>query len=214
MRALELRFLTTMAIVGACAFVAAKGSDIVSFSIGDSVAPQQSTAEIFKRWVAEPVLWFSARTAELTPVGADDASLVTTRRDEVMEILSVRPLSSEKWLSLLRIRGAAGEPSEKIAAALVMSALTGPNEGYLMSRRAIYGLSLWETMPAEVRRRAAIDTLAAPFSDKRMVEIQRLLASKPEKVRQEIKAALVEQGISRARLGEIGLASERQPSGS
>jgi hypothetical protein len=213
MRVLELRLLTAVAVAGACTFAAAKGWDIVGVSIADGVAARQSEAEVLKRWIGVPGIGFSARTTELTPGGADAANIVSKRRDELIEVLSVRPLSSEYWLSLLRMKLAAGETSEKVAAALVMSALTGANEGYLMSRRAIFGLSLWEAMPPEVRRRAAMDTLAAPLSDRRRTEIQKLLAAKSEKVRQEVKAILLEQGITPTRLDEIGL-SERQSSGS
>src|ERR1700693_5874787 len=101
MRVLEFRTLTSMAIAGACAFVAAKGSDIVGFSIVDSVVTQSSQIEVFKRWIAAPVLGFSARF-ELTPPATDDADLVAQQRDELLKILSVRPLSSGSWLSLLQ----------------------------------------------------------------------------------------------------------------
>ena len=213
MRILELRLLTAVAVAGACAFVAARGWDVVGLAIADSVPAQQSGAEVFKRWIGVPGIGFSARATEHTLEDADVSDLQSKRRDELMEMLSARPLSSEYWLSWVRMKIATGEHSEKVAAALVMSALTGANEGYLMSLRAILGLFLWETMPPEVRRRAAMDTLAAPLSDRRRAEIKMLLATKPEKVRQEIKALLVEQGIIQARLDEIGL-SEQQPSGS
>ena len=211
-RILNLRLLTALALAIGSAFIAAKGWEIVTFSIAENTALRHNNPAIFSRWITLPGLAFPARSGQLTPLRTDDANLLFKRRDELKEILSVRPLASEYWLSLLIARLALGEQPERIAAALLMSAVTGANEGYLMSRRAFIGLDLWETLPTEARTQTAIDTLAAPLSDARKADIQKLLTAKAEEIRQDIRAVLVQQGVSSSRLREIGLPSE-EPSG-
>ena len=219
-RILNLRLLTALALTIGSAFIAAKGWQIASFSIAENTALRQNNPYIFHRWITVPGLAFPARSGQLTPLQTDVANLLSKRRDELTEILSVRPLASEYWLSMLIARLALGEPPEKIGAAFLMSAVTGPNEGYLMLRRAIIDLDLWETLPTEARTQTAIDILGAPLSElaplpqARKTDIKTLLAAKPEEIRQEIRAVLVQQGVSSSRLREIGLPSDEPRSGS
>jgi hypothetical protein len=52
---------------------------------------------------------------------------------------------------------------EEVLGSLELSMLTGPNEGYVMGERAVFALSLWDKLPADLKRHAAIDVAAMMF---------------------------------------------------
>ena len=39
--------------------------------------------------------------------------------------------------------------------------LTGPNEGYAMTERGIFGVSLWESLAPDLKRRVVLDLAGA-----------------------------------------------------
>ena len=53
---------------------------------------------------------------------------------------------------------------EQVFGSLELSMLTGPNEGYVMAERAIFGVSLWESLSPDLKRRVAIDLAAAEIA--------------------------------------------------
>ena len=67
------------------------------------------------------------------------------------------------------------------------------------------GASHWGVLPADVRRRAAADLVAARFSDRKRDILRAALSEKTEKVRQDIRASLQAEGISEVRLAAIAL---------
>ena len=50
---------------------------------------------------------------------------------------------------------------EQVLGSLELSMLTGPNEGYVMAERGIFGVSLWESLSPDLKRRVAIDLARA-----------------------------------------------------
>jgi hypothetical protein len=76
----------------------------------------------------------------------------------------------------------------------MLSALTGPNEGYLMADRGIFGASLWEDLSPDLRRRTAIDLAAEkpPENEK----FRAVLSTKSEVVRNELRTAMLATGLS------------------
>ena len=79
--------------------------------------------------------------------------------------------------------------------------LTGPNEGYVMGERAAFALSLWESLPADLKRHAATDVAAmmlprTPAEGEMLGKIQAVLAAQPDRVRNEIREAVVATGVS------------------
>ena len=52
---------------------------------------------------------------------------------------------------------------EQVLGSLKLSVLTGPNEGYVMAERGIFGVSLWESLSPDLKSRAAIDLVHAMF---------------------------------------------------
>ena len=66
-------------------------------------------------------------------------------------------MSSYDWLSLSGLQLITDQPMEQVFASLELSMLTGPNEGYFMAERGLFGASLWERLPPDLQRRVAID---------------------------------------------------------
>jgi hypothetical protein len=79
--------------------------------------------------------------------------------------------------------------------------LTGPNEGYVMGERAVFALSLWDKLPADLKRRTAGDVASMmvpriPAEGEMLAKIRAALASQPDRVRNELREALVATGVS------------------
>src|SRR5436305_14008146 len=52
----------------------------------------------------------------------------SARRDELVALLSVRPMSPQYWLALSEMRTATGARAKEISEAFRLSVLTGPNQ--------------------------------------------------------------------------------------
>ena len=207
MRGRWVRFLTALAILCVCASVAYRGSDIVRFALADTgLGPDGRTADAGRPWVNVPGLAFSARESLLKgEADAGDRIAAEKQREEVADILAVRPSSSEYWLALSEMRLATAEPISKVAEAFSLSVLTGADEDYVMSRRGVFGLVHWEVLPGDIRQRAAADLVAVSVTMRNSDILRNALFEKTEKIRQDIRAALQSEGISAAQLAAIGL---------
>jgi hypothetical protein len=202
MRVRASRFLTVLAVVSLCALAVSRGWDIVRFSLADA----GTGTEADRPWVNASGLAFSAQESLLTNApDTGDQNKALKRSSELTDILAVRPLSSEYWLSLAEMRLGADQPSSKVVEAFELSVLSGADEDYVMSRRGLFGLSNWEVLPAEVRKRAAADLVAAVISQRKRDVLRPVLSKKTDKVRQDIRAALQAGGISQPLLAAIGL---------
>jgi hypothetical protein len=185
-----------------------RGWEIVRFSIAEAAVGASNHADIFQPWVGVPGLAFSARDASLTAItNSGGEAMAAKQYDEISDILSVKPASAGYWLTLSRMRLIAGQSSSKVLEALSLSELTGANEGDVLSWRGIFGLSLWDGAPPEVRRRTITDLAAAlPQITVRQQSVARaILLEKADNVRQEIRAQLLAEGASADRLPGIGL---------
>ena len=216
MYARPLRIFTALVIFGLCGPAVSRGWDIIRFWMADRIVdtnlgPTESQIEAVRPWVAVSGLAFSARESSLPVVDdRNDEKKTTKRRDGQIEILAVRPLSSEYWLWLSDMRWVTGAPVSKVAEAMAFSALTGANEHDIMVQRGIYGVAHWEILPSELQSRTANDLVAAPLSDTPFAdtvtnEIQRLLSAKTAEVRQQIRTALEAYQVSAKGLAAIGL---------
>jgi hypothetical protein len=177
-----------------------RGWDILRFSWAEE------NGEGTRPWADVSGLVFSALESSLTALSdPGDKDQVSKRRDQITEILSMRPLASEYWLTLAGIRVVGGEALSGALDALMLSSLTGPNEGYLIAQRGIFGVSYWEILPPEVRSRAVSDLAARRLADRNAERVRNILAEKTPDVRQEIGAALRARGFSDADFSRIGL---------
>ena len=177
-----------------------QGFDVIRYSVADA------KPESAHQWVEVPGLAFAAREYALTLVdSASDDRTIRKRRDELTAMLAIRPLSSYYWLELAEIRIAAHEVPTKTIEALELSAMTGHNEGYLITQRGLVGIWQWEVLPPEVQKHAINDLMAMPISDRKLAWLRKTLSEKTEQVRQEIRLALQAQGFSEGDLTAIGL---------
>jgi len=93
MRARYIRLLTALAVVGICVWPVWKGFELIGYGMAGS------KAEAVQPWVDVSGLAFDAREYALTPVDdSSDDKTIRKRRDELAEILAVRPLPSNNWL--------------------------------------------------------------------------------------------------------------------
>jgi hypothetical protein len=177
-----------------------QGWDILRFSWAEA------NGENTRPWARVPGLTFSALESSLTPLDdTEDKAQVAKRRDEVTEVLSTRPLASEYWLTLAGVRVMGGEALSKALDALTLSTLTGPNEGYLIAQRGIFGISYWEILPNEIRNRAVADLAARRLSGRNGERVRTILAGKAPDVRRDIRAALQARGFPAGDFARIGL---------
>lgn len=191
---IDIRLWTAIAMIGICGFSVARGWGIVHFSLAmANIDSSEKLAEIVNTWSSAPDVASTALQADLTEDINPSDLIATTRRREVLSaILSIKPLSSMDWLSLSGLQQVTDQPMEQVFDGLKLSMLTGPNEGYLMAERGIYGVSLWERLSPDLKRRVAIDLATVEINDR----IRAVLFAQPQQVRDELRAAMLATGLS------------------
>ena len=199
----DIRLLTAIAIIGICLFSVAWGWRIVHFSLAmANIGSSEKRADIINSWSSVPGVASRALQAELTDkIDMSDAKAVNSRRAALASILAIEPLNSADWLSLSGLQFVTDQPMEQVFDSLELSVLTGPNEGYIMAERAIFALSLWERLPPDLKSHVATDLtpIIFPRTPAEGAEGERfraVLATKPERVRKELRDALVTSGVS------------------
>ena len=85
---------------------------------------------------------------------------------------------------------------EQVLESLELSMVTGPNEGYVMADRGIFGVSLWESLPPDLKRRVAIDLAAGEITVAGNEKFRAVLSAQSEQVRNELRAAMLATGLS------------------
>ena len=196
----NIRLLTALAVVGICGWPMWQGVDVIRYEMAGT------NAEAVRPWVAIPGLAFAAREYSQTSVDdSSDDKTIRMRRDDLAEMLAIRPLSSRFWLYLAETRVDAHEDPAKAIDALELSAVTGPNEGYMITQRGLFGIWQWEVLPPEAQKRAIANLAARQISDAKLAWLRTTLADKTEQVRQEIRLALQAQGFSKSNFARIGM---------
>ena len=199
----SIRLLTAIALIAICGFSVAQGWRIVHFSLATmNIDSSEKRAEITNTWRAVPGLASIALQADLTDeINPSDMMVAYRRREVLSEILSIKPLSSMDWFSLSGMQLVTDQSMEDVLASLKLSMLTGPNEGYVMTKRGIFGVSLWESLSPDLKSRVAYDlgpTLfpRSPAEGAEGGKLRAVLSAKPEHVRKEIREALLATGLS------------------
>jgi hypothetical protein len=211
MRLCDSRVLTSLVTLAACAFAIWHGSTILRFaSARAAMGSYERPVGAVRPWMTVTGVAGAALAVSLTePVDAGDRATVRRRADALSAIIAEQPLSAMHWLSLASTRLVTAEPLDKVAAALAMSALTGPNEAFVMSQRGLFGLLQWEVLPADQRRRAMADFAGAipalPNADHAMNAAKAILSAKTDDVREEVAVSLRAQGLSPSDLARVGL---------
>jgi hypothetical protein len=192
----NIRFCTIIAIIGICAFAIAQGGSIAHFSLAMvNIDSSPRRAEIIKSWTAVPSVSSVALQTELREkIDTSDPKVANSRREAFSLMLSIKPLSSPDWLSLSGMQLVTDQPMEQVLGSLELSMVSGPNEGYLMAERGLFGVSLWAILPPDLKRRVAIDLAAGEIAgDGRF---RAVLSAKHELVQKELREALLATGLS------------------
>ena len=138
----DIRLWTAIAMIGICGFSVAQGWSIVRFSFATgNIDSSEKRAEIVSRWTEVPGLASTALQAELKEnFNPSDMMAAIRRRALLSAILSIKPLSSRDWLALSGMQLVTDQPIEEVLGSLNLSVLTGPNEGYVMAERGVFGV--------------------------------------------------------------------------
>jgi hypothetical protein len=200
----SIRLLTAIALIGICGFAVVRGWGIVHFSLAmASIDSSKKRAEIIDTWTAAADVASAALQAELKEkIDTSDPKAADSRREALSSILSIKPLSSVDWLSLSVMQLVMGQPMEQAVGSLKLSMLTGPNEGYVMTKRGTFGASLWESLSPDLKKRVAIDLAAGDLYG--IEKARGVLSAKPERVRNEIRAAIRDTGLSAKDIERLG----------
>lgn len=195
----DFRVVTILAFVALAAWTLWRGAMVAGYEV--AMLRSASPAG----WMHEPGVAPMALD-RMMRAAADpaDASPTAARSELLTAYLTRVPLSSQHWLELAVMRNASGAPADKVAAALAMSSLTGPNEASVLLRRSAFALSIWEKLDSETQGRAANDlAVVAPPLDPGGIKLA--LAIKTDKVRNEVRAALAAHGVPAEVVRYIGL---------
>jgi hypothetical protein len=192
----DIRFWTAVTIIGICGFSVARGLSIVNFSLAmANIHPSENRAETIHTWTAVPGVASAALQSELREkINPSDLKAANSRREALSAILSIKPLSSRDWLWLSGMQLITDRPMDQVSGSLLMSMMTGPNEGYVMADRGIFGASLWEDLSPDLKRRTAVDLAAGEIPDD--VTFRTVLSTKSERVRNELRTAILATGLS------------------
>jgi hypothetical protein len=198
-----IRLLTAIALIAMSGLSVAQGWRIVHFSLATmNIDSSEKRAEITNAWRAVPGLASIALQADLTDeINPSDMMVAYRRRAILSELLSIRPLSSMDWFSLSGMQLATDQPMKDVLASLKLSMLTGPNEASVMTKRGVFGVSLWESLSPDLKSHVAYDlgpTLFphSPAEGAEGGKLRAALSAKPEHVRKEIREALLATGLS------------------
>ena len=134
-----------------------------------------------------------------------DDKTIRKRRDELIAMLAIRPLSSFYWLQLAESHVDAKDAAATASAAYELSELTGRNEGYMVTQRGMFGIFMWETLSPEDQQIAINDLVARRVSGEDAVWIKKTLSEKPEPVRRAIQLALQARGLPADEFARFGL---------
>ena len=205
------RLLTTIVILGLCGFAAVRGWSIVRFVDARAhLGSGETRGEAVRFWVEVPGLRGAALQASLTQM-ADVADIDGARKraDDLSALLSVRPLSSVNWLSLGSMRLVTGKPDKEVLEALEMSWVTAPNEGSVMFQRGVFGLLLWDALPANAHKRVIDDIagamLGTPVDDRELALAKNVLSAKSAESRREIAGLMQAESLSAIQIAHLGL---------
>jgi hypothetical protein len=200
MRSRTIWLLTALVIAGVCVLPVWQGFELIRYSLaGDK-------REAVLPWINVAGLAFTARQYALISTNdSSDDKTIGERRDELVDMLAIRPLSSYYWLQLAESRVDAGEAPVATSAALELSVLTGANEGYVVSQRGMFGIWQWEALSPESQARAVANLVARRLSDQNAAWMRKTLSEKSEQVRQAISSALQAQGFPKGDFARVGL---------
>jgi len=191
-----IRLLTASALIVVSGVAVAQGWGIVRFFLaGMNIVSSEKRARIGDALRATSGITSTALKDELADE-TDQSDIIAPyhRRELLFAILAMQPLSSMDWLSLSKAQLMTHQAMEDVFGSLELSMLTGPNEEYVMAERGIYGVSLWQRLTSDLKRRVAADLAVDEYRD--ILKFRAFISAQPEQVRAELREALVATGLS------------------
>jgi hypothetical protein len=199
-----IRWLTAIALVVMSGVAIAQGWGIVRFFLaGTDIVSAEKRARIADALRATSGITSTALKNELADETNQSDMIAAYRRRELLSaILSIKPLSSMDWLALSKAELMTHQSMEDVLGSLELSMLTGPNEGYVIEDRRLFGLSLWQTLSRDLKRRVANDLAVSelPLGG----DIRVFVSAQPEQVRNELRDALIAAGVSPKEIERLG----------
>jgi hypothetical protein len=196
MRLREIRFWTALTVAGLSAFAIAQGWIALSFGVAEAVAHAASAESQLQSFAGDDLVGDLAnhdllRVAPLSP---------QARIDVLDALLSQTPLNGGAWLDLAIARRAAGASLESVAAALALSAMTGPNEARFMVGRVAFALPFWSALPPDARRALIGDLVGGwpALGGGERARLAAILANAPDHSGEEARATLLLNGAAGA----------------
>jgi hypothetical protein len=199
-----IRLLTAIALIVISGIAVAQGSGIVRFFLASAnIVSAEKRARVADAWRATAGITSTVLNDELADeTNRSDIIAPYHRRELLSALLSIKPLSSMDWLSRSRAELMTHQSMEDVFRSLELSMLTGPNEEYVMAERGIYGVSLWQKLSPDLKRRAAHDLAVPEYSDPEVQKIRAFVSTQPDQVRTELRAALIANGLSSKEIEE------------
>jgi hypothetical protein len=199
----SMRLLTAIALIVISGVAVAQGWGIVRFFLaGMNIVSSEKRARIGDAWRATSGITTTALKDELADETNQSDMIAAYRQRELLSaILSIEPLSSMDWLTLSRMELITHRSMEDVLGSLELSMLTGPNEGYVMVERGVFAVSLWESLSPDLKTRAAFDLGPMfpprdPSENMESEKVRAVLSTKPDRVRNELREALLATGLS------------------
>jgi hypothetical protein len=191
-----IRLLTAIALIVISGVAVAQGWGIVRFFLaGMNIVSAEKRAAFADALRATSGISSTALKDELADeTNRTDIIAPYHRRELLSAILTIEPLSSMDWLSLSSAELSTHRSMEDVLGSLRLSMLTGPNEGYVMESRRLFGVSLWERLSPDLKRRVANDLAVGELGDSQ--ELRVLISAQPKQVRNELREALIATGVS------------------
>jgi hypothetical protein len=192
----ESRLWTSMVMIALCVLALTRGFTVLHFSVAlAKVDPTETRAKAMRAWTNVPGVASTAlETALADQFDPSDWKASNQRRDEFLALLAIQPLSPLDWLAFSRMQLTTAQPRAQILGSLLLSWVTGPNEGYVMGERGVFGLTLWEILSPDLRARVTADVAKAEIAESG--RFRAVLSTKPEEVKNEIRNALLGTGLS------------------
>ena len=206
-----LRLWTAIAMIGLCGFAAASGWHIVHFSLARMGIDSPKKRADARAWTSVPGIASTAWQVEMMDqINPSDLTAANEQLEALSAFLSVKPLSPYHWVLLAGMEFATAQRMDDVLDALTLSALTGPNEGYVMSERGIFGVSVWEDLPADLKNRTALDLAPiifprTPAEAPQAAKLGTVLATASGSVRSELRNALLATGLAAKDIQRLGL---------
>jgi len=195
MMRIAIRLLTAITLIIMSGVSVAQGWGIVRFFLASTdIVSSEKRARIPDTWRAIFGVTLTALDDDLADeANQSDMIAPYRRRDLLFAILSIRPLSSMDWLLLSNAELNTHQPMGDVFGSLELSMLTGPNEGYVTEERRFFGVSLWEKLPSDLKRRVTND-VAGEIHDS--FKFRLFASAQPQQVRNELREALSATGLS------------------